>query len=606
MINASLLVLVAPIEEQLLPAVDNALRQIKNGIIGLRNEENRRKIQALSIDQPGLPALIFARDFGFCAQLLLKPGIKQPVRTPSRFMPFASEVAAGWAELAPGSIKLLYPKEPLASEGVVSEMLPLLNEANIREAFKEGMTVIADNAVWEGLLALARDSSRPEPFEAVSAETAWNRIQSGEIQAASAVEEVLHSGRGGKRWIYQDEELRGLVAKCLALPETGREEESYLRFVAGLQAFHQLQVDNAVQLISEAYRSRFSCSWINEALARVLFVGEGARAFKGKQESVYDVYTGILRAARSDRPVLIVGDRGTGKELVAREIHRFSRPGHPLVAINIGALTGDIVHSELFGHEKGVLAGAERANIGAFGRAAEGTLFIDEIGNADLKVQKKLLRVIEYGRYYQVGGETELDCKARILCATNRDLSQLVKQNGFMEDLLHRISVFQIQLKPLREMGSDVVRLLEAELPGVAFGEDARELLGAYDWPGNFRELKAVAERIRATERKYIFREDLGSILKVHVIPSVPAGPPSIDYDVPTIQEFRKILKQLNDQEIRKYVCNQYVKQKRDWKRMLEAISSRREHRHNTKECLKRCGLTERSVAQSCAASREN
>ena len=602
--NANALILVSPIEKDLVPAVDNALRQITHQIVGLKNQENKRKIEEVLAKRSVLQALVFALDSGFCARLSLAAPLKDPARIPRRFLPFVAEIAAGWVQLLPGETRLLYPKDPVSSQVVMDDMLGILSESNVRETFKEGMSIIHNEETWEKLMVLAEGTCESMPRQQLSLDAIWDRVRSGRLRTIHAVELALHFRRSKDDWVYRDREIYGLVKKCLS-KAVGTAETAYLEFIAGLCAYHQDQLHDASVHMSEAYKSGCACSWMNEALARIVFVGEDQRDFRGKDESVYHLYKRILRAARSDKPVLIVGERGTGKELVAREIHNYSRPGHSLITINIGVLGSGMVHSELFGHEKGAFAGADRRNIGAFGRAGGGTLFIDEISSADFTVQKKLLRAIEYGKYYRVGGEKEVESKTRIVCATNKELSWLVRQNAFMEDLLNRISVFQIRLKPLHEMGADAIRILESELPDVIFGEDAREFLRAYNWPGNFRELKAVAERIRASQKKYVFQEDLTGFVMAP-LPAVPSVAPQIDYDVPTIQEFRKILKGIYELEIKKYVCNQYVKQQRDWKKMLEVISARREHRHNTKECLKRCGLTERSVERSCSSFRES
>lgn len=210
-------------------------------------------------------------------------------------------------------------------------------------------------------------------------------------------------------------------------------------------------------------------------------------------------------AAALNRPLLIVGERGVGKELFAARVHFLSaRWDGPLVKVNCAAMNEDLLESELFGHEAGAFTGATRKHHGRFERAEGGTLFLDEIASASLRVQEKLLRVIEYGEYERVGGETTLTADVRIVAAANVDLPKAAAAGRFRADLLDRLSFDVIAAPPMRERADDIPLLaahfaqglaVEIDTPFPGFGPSALADLLGHDWPGNVRELKNVAER---------------------------------------------------------------------------------------------------------------
>ena len=214
----------------------------------------------------------------------------------------------------------------------------------------------------------------------------------------------------------------------------------------------------------------------------------------------------VSRLAPLDRPALILGERGTGKELVAARLHYLSpRWEQPLVKLNCAALTESLLESELFGHEAGAFTGATRRHIGRFERADGGSLFLDELGTLPARMQEKILRVIEYGEFERVGGSETLQVDVRIVGATNEDLPAAAREGRFRADLLDRLAFDVVHVPPLRARPEDVLELAEhfavaftAELrrpffPG--FAERAVEALLAWPWPGNVRELKNAVER---------------------------------------------------------------------------------------------------------------
>ncbi|RBP43801.1 two-component system nitrogen regulation response regulator GlnG/two-component system response regulator AtoC [Roseimicrobium gellanilyticum] len=225
----------------------------------------------------------------------------------------------------------------------------------------------------------------------------------------------------------------------------------------------------------------------------------------GRSGAMQEVFKLIGRVSRSDAAVMITGESGCGKELVARAIHKFSpRTQKEFVAINVTAIPDNLLESELFGHEKGAFTGAVAQRMGRFEQCDGGTLFLDEIGDMPLTVQSKLLRVLQEGELSRVGGNTTLKTDVRVLAATNKDLEKEVTEGKFREDLFYRLNVVRIHIPPLRERREDVRILAEFFLqrmaarkrtPQMRFSEDALALLEAYDWPGNVRELENTLQR---------------------------------------------------------------------------------------------------------------
>lgn len=240
----------------------------------------------------------------------------------------------------------------------------------------------------------------------------------------------------------------------------------------------------------------------------------------GTSAVMRDVYRVIERVAPTDKSVLIQGESGTGKELVARAIQeRSARADRPFVTINCAALPESLVESELFGHEKGAFTGATARKNGLFEVADGGTLFVDEIGELPPALQPKLLRVLEDGSLRRVGSHQERRVNVRVIAATNRDLLKEVEAGRFREDLYYRINVMSLQLPPLRERHGDLPLLIDHFLEaGWELTPEAREALGAYDWPGNIRQLMNTLDRASVmADHQRITIEDLPrEIVRIH------------------------------------------------------------------------------------------
>ena len=226
----------------------------------------------------------------------------------------------------------------------------------------------------------------------------------------------------------------------------------------------------------------------------------------GNSPALANALDQLSHLARINRPILIIGERGTGKELAAERLHFLSRRWEaPLLKVNCAALADSLLESELFGHEAGAFTGATRPHRGRFERADGGTLFLDELGNMSIRLQEKLLRLVEYGEFERLGGQQTLQVDVRVIGATNVDLRALAAQKLFREDLLDRLSFDVVHLPPLRHRAGDIAELAEhfaigmcAELgwdlfPG--FSATAAQTLNEYAWPGNVRELKNAVER---------------------------------------------------------------------------------------------------------------
>lgn len=224
----------------------------------------------------------------------------------------------------------------------------------------------------------------------------------------------------------------------------------------------------------------------------------------GSSPVMQKLYEMLEKVAPTEVPVMLTGESGSGKEMAAQTLHRLSkRKNGPFTAINCGAIPANLIEAELFGHERGSFTGAQRSHKGYFERAAGGTLFLDEITEMAPELQVKLLRVLESNTFSRVGGDKEIKSNVRIIAATNRALDSAVSKGIFREDLMYRLSVFPLELPPLRVRGEDITLLAQHFLAELnteyasekTFSNQALQALRAHGWPGNVRELKNVVQR---------------------------------------------------------------------------------------------------------------
>ena len=291
-------------------------------------------------------------------------------------------------------------------------------------------------------------------------------------------------------------------------------------------------VPKAVELIRRA---------VDESLREaVVEAGPGAMPeMLGQAPAMQDVFRGIGRLSQSHVTVMITGESGSGKELVARALHKHSpRSGGPFVAINTAAIPKDLLESELFGHERGAFTGAQTTRRGRFEQADGGTLFLDEIGDMPFDLQTRLLRVLSDGQFYRVGGHQPLKANVRVIAATHQNLEERVRQGVFREDLFHRLNVIRLRLPPLRERREDIPMLTRFFLVRSAkeLGVDAKRIseaalqrLVAFEFPGNVRQLENICHWITVMAPAQVVEvEDLPPELQPVPRPhSIAAVPPS-------------------------------------------------------------------------------
>jgi len=251
---------------------------------------------------------------------------------------------------------------------------------------------------------------------------------------------------------------------------------------------------------------------------------QGFEQIIGNGQALVSVLSDVERVASTDSTVLVLGETGTGKELIARAIHNLSpRFGHPFVKLNCAAIPFDLLESELFGHEKGAFTGAVAQRIGRFEMADTGTLFLDEIGDLPLALQPKLLRVLQEQEFERLGSGRTQRIHVRLVAATHRDLAQMVARNEFRSDLYYRLNVFPVSIPPLRERRNDIPQLVQhfVEVFSRRTGKRIEQIpqttmnaFSTYDWPGNVRELQNLVERA-------VIRSDNGVL--PNPIPTSPA-----------------------------------------------------------------------------------
>jgi two-component system nitrogen regulation response regulator NtrX len=239
----------------------------------------------------------------------------------------------------------------------------------------------------------------------------------------------------------------------------------------------------------------------------------------GESAPIKKIKEMIVRVAPTDARILVTGENGTGKELVARSVHEQSnRNDSPLVEVNCAAIPSELIESELFGHEKGAFTSAVKQRIGKFEQAHNGTLFLDEIGDMSLSAQAKVLRALQENKITRVGGEKEITVNVRVIAATNKDLKQEIERNAFREDLYHRLSVILIHVPSLNERQDDIPLIAnyfleqicdDYKMPRKEFTKDALEALKQINWTGNIRELRNVVERLIILCDKTITKEDV-------------------------------------------------------------------------------------------------
>jgi two-component system response regulator PilR (NtrC family) len=325
-----------------------------------------------------------------------------------------------------------------------------------------------------------------------------------------------------------DQDILGIMITAFASADTAIEA---MRLGAHDYLSKPFDVDELKMKVRNALEQR-QLRQENVLLKRALGTTHQFGNIVGRSEKMLAVFKLIEQIARTDSTVLVTGESGTGKEGVARAIHFYSlRRDRPFVALNCGALPENLLESELFGYMKGAFTGAATNKKGLIESAERGTLFFDEIGEMSQLMQVKLLRVLQERKFRRLGGVEELETAMRVIAATNQDLTRMVADGRFREDLFYRINVIPIHLPPLRERVEDIPLLAEHFLgkyrdqmgkPISGLSQESMELLEAYEWPGNIRELENVIERAVALEKSPTV---LPESLSESVVRRVPRGP---------------------------------------------------------------------------------
>jgi two-component system, NtrC family, nitrogen regulation response regulator NtrX len=308
------------------------------------------------------------------------------------------------------------------------------------------------------------------------------------------------------------------------------------------------------------------------------FLGEGK--ILGKSRAIKGITEIINKVAPLDTRVLITGENGTGKELVARAIHTNStRKDKPFIEVNCAAIPNELIESELFGHEKGSFTGAVQQRMGKFEMANKGTIFLDEIGDMSQQAQAKVLRVIEDCKLERVGGTRKIEVDVRIIAATNKNLREEIEKGNFREDLYHRLNVIPLQIPPLRERAEDIPELVEHfaeditnrhKKPSVKFSPDAMQYLQSLQYTGNVRELRNIIERIIIlVDKREIAKKDFEYLI---------AGSPS---DMNNIIETSNSFQDFKDKAEKAFILKQL--NLNDWNisRTAEILEIQRSHLYN-------------------------
>ncbi|MDH5649176.1 MAG: nitrogen regulation protein NR(I) [Gammaproteobacteria bacterium] len=322
-------------------------------------------------------------------------------------------------------------------------------------------------------------------------------------------------------------------------------------------------VDDAVSLVRRALEhQRFNGKPAEEKR-------ESSTEIIGEAPAMQEVFRAIGRLSNSHLSVLINGESGTGKELVARALHNHSpRANKPFIAINIAAIPGELLESELFGHERGAFTGAQSQRKGRFEQANTGTLFLDEIGDMTAELQTRLLRVLSDGRFYRVGGHEQIETDVRIIAATNQNLEKRVADGRFREDLFHRLNVIRIHLPALRERREDIPALVryfldksskELNVESKKIDKEALDFMSQCNWPGNVRQLENTC--------RWLMVMAPGATISVSDLP--PEIKQEEGADVPLQKRWQDVFKRYVDQQLGKGVTDIFKHLNDDFERIL-------------------------------------
>jgi two-component system response regulator AtoC len=378
--------------------------------------------------------------------------------------------------------------------------------------------LIADDSA--GIREVLREALTDEGYdiaEASSGDEVLSELRSDHASRPDlALMDIRMPGKDGLEVLRtlrasQDDELPVIVMTAFGSASTAIEAMK-------LGAFDYIAKPFQLEEVTVAIERFFERRDLSDRVVRLLAETKRDEILIGDSPVMQNIYKTVGRVARSDATVLVTGETGTGKELVATVIHRNSTySSGPLIKVNCAALPETLLESELFGHEKGAFTGAIAQRKGRFELAHKGTIFLDEVGEMTLATQKKLLRVLQEREFERVGGTTSVKIDTRVIAATNKNLTREIEVGNFREDLYYRLNVISIDLPPLRDRAMDIPLLVEHFLHKHRYGrgsdparisQEAMDRLLAHDWPGNVRELENTVERAVIMARGGVIAED--------------------------------------------------------------------------------------------------
>jgi two-component system nitrogen regulation response regulator GlnG len=389
--------------------------------------------------------------------------------------------------------------------------------ASVQKMTTERVLIVDDDESVRWVLKKSLEKEGIDAVLAKDAAEAFNRLKEDNI--ALVLMDIRMPGMSGFEALAKiQSEGRDVSVIIMTAQATMQNAIEAMRRGAYDYITKPFDLDEVNILVKKALDVRRLSQEVNSLRAEVREKYEGGLV--GNTPAMQEIYKTIGRVAESDATVLVHGESGTGKELVARAIHYHSRrAGRPFVAVNSAAIPSELLESELFGHEKGAFTGAVARKIGKFEAAAGGTIFLDEIGDMNLALQGKLLRVLQEKEFERVGGTEPIRTDVRVIAATHHNLEKMVRENRFREDLFYRLNVIQINIPPLRKRRDDIAPLAEYFLQKHQTGREGTrkvltpetlKALRAYDWPGNVRELEnAVQRAIALSQGDRIFPDAL-------------------------------------------------------------------------------------------------
>jgi PAS domain S-box-containing protein len=401
------------------------------------------------------------------------------------------------------------------------------------------LDILMMNPSAERLFGCARDQCIGKPFIGLLTPKDTNRLR--------RMAREMASDRSGRRSLWIPEGLNGLNAQGKKFPV---EATLSLFEMNGIPCYVLILRD--VNELYEAQKTieslRDEAQYLRDEIQAIYKLGR----IVGDSHAFRQTLLRVAEVAPTDSTVLISGDTGTGKELIARAIHAASlRKDRPLITVNCAAIPDSLMESEFFGHEKGAFTGATQRREGRFGLADGGTIFLDEVGELNKELQAKLLRVLQEGEFSPVGSSKTHQVDVRVIAATNRDLATAVQDGQFRTDLYYRLNVFPMRIPPLRERGDDIVLLAAHFVDEFTtrmgrhidpLGRDAIERLKAYDWPGNVRELQNVIERGIITARRGRLNLDLDLPRQPSTLPSKQSACPDTGMEpIRTAQQLQEL-----------------------------------------------------------------